>query len=100
YSHDDNKEVHMDNIYKIILLNASSSMSPSGKFVNMTASFLPSPIIEFSKVQSNNNNKEVETNVELRLSSYSNTPKGNYTLGISGTDGKVTKTDYVDIVVK
>lgn len=47
-----------------------------------------------------NNNKEVETNVELKLSSYLDTPKGNFTLGISATDGKVTKTDFVDIIVK
>jgi streptogramin lyase len=104
-NHGGSKEVHTDNnsdnINKLILLNTSSSMSPSGKFVNMTASFLPSPIIEFSNVQLNSNNiNEVETNVELRLSSYSNTPRGNFTLGISATDGKVTKTDYVDIIAK
>jgi streptogramin lyase len=106
YSHDDSKEVHADNnsdnIHKILLLNASSSMSLSGKFVNMTASFLPSPIIEFPNVLLNNNNSnnKVETNLELRLSSYSNTPRGNFTLGISATDGKVTKTDYVDLIIK
>jgi UDP-N-acetylmuramoylalanine-D-glutamate ligase len=99
------KEIHTDNnsdnINKLILLNASSSMSPSGKFVNMTASFIPSPIIELPKVQLNsNNNKEVETNAELRLSSSSNTPRGNFIVGISATDGKVTKTDYVDIIVR
>ncbi|MGI0043640.1 MAG: hypothetical protein ACRD47_08005, partial [Nitrososphaeraceae archaeon] len=87
------------NSNKLLFLNASSSMSPSGKLINMSATFVPSPIIQFSNAQSNNN-KEVETNAELRLSSYFDTPKGNFTLGISATDGKVTKTDFVDIIVK
>jgi virginiamycin B lyase len=94
-----NKYNDSGNKDKLLLLNASSSMSPSGKLVNMTATFVPSPIIQFSNAQSNNN-KEVETNVELKLSSYLDTPKGNFTLGISATDGKVTKTDFVDIIVE
>lgn len=87
-----------DNKYKTLFLNASSSMTPSGKFINMTATFVPSPFIQFSNAQSNG--KELETNAQLKLSSFPNTPKGNFTLGVSATDGKVTKTDFADVFVK
>jgi virginiamycin B lyase len=103
YSDNDSKDTvvyngNSDNVYKTLFLNASSSMTPSGKFINMTATFVPSPFIQFSNVQSNG--KELETNAQLKLSSFHNTPKGNFTLGISATDGKVTRTDFVDVIVK
>lgn len=71
-----------------VFINASSSMNPTGKFVNMTANIQPS-IIDLSKVGIIQDKTSNQVNLELKTEP--NTPEGNYTIAISATNGKVTK---------
>lgn len=79
------------NNHNIVFLNASSSMDPAAGLVNMTANF-STDTVDLTKV------KETEQ-VQLLLRNYSASP-GNYTLGISATDGTVIKSIFLDLVVE
>ncbi len=70
-----------------IFLNASSSMDPAAGFFRVDASFTNS--IDMTKD---------DQQVQLELRNYS-APPGNYTLGVSASDGTVTRTIFFDLVV-
>jgi len=80
----------------LIFLNASSSMNPLGKFVNMTAKFYPTAIIDLNK----NRSGKAQTNIILQRNDSTPISPGNYTLGISATDGTVTKSIFRYLFVK
>jgi hypothetical protein len=80
----------------LIFLNASSSMNPLGRLVNMTAKFYPTSIIDLNK----NTSEKAPSNIILQRNDSTPITPGNYTIGISGTDGTVTKSVFTDLVVK
>jgi len=80
----------------LIFLNASSSMNPLGKFVNMTAKFYPTSIIDLNKDRSG----KAQANIILQRNDSTPISPGNYTLGISATDGTVTKSIFRYLFVK
>ncbi len=80
----------------LIFLNTSSSMNPLGKFVNMTAKFYPTSIIDLNKERSG----KTQSNMILQRNDSTPISPGNYTLGISATDGTVTKSIFRYLVVK
>ncbi len=88
-----------NNNHNLILLNASSSMTPRGKLINITAKFSSSPIINLSKMKDNESGKTQSAQLILERNS-STIPAGNYTLGISATDGTVTKSIFRDLFVR
>jgi|GEM_PF-463322 len=94
-----NKNDNNDNNHNLIFFNASSSMTPLGRFVNMTAKFSPTSIINLTKIKDDESGKS--QSVQLILERNNSTiPAGNYTLGISATDGTVTKSIFRDLSVK
>ena len=70
-------------------------MNPLGRFVNITAKFSPTSVINQTKI------RDAKTqSAQLILQRNNITiPLGNYTLGISATDAKVTKSIFRDLVV-
>jgi hypothetical protein len=76
----------------LVFLNASSSMNPLGRFVNMTAKFYPTSVINFTKM--NDCIQKAEVQILLQRNDSNSIPAGNYTVGISSTDGKVTKSIF------
>jgi streptogramin lyase len=80
----------------LIFLNTSSSMNPLGKFVNMTAKFYPTSTIYLNK----DRNGKAQSNIILQRNDSTPIPLGNYTLGISATDGTVTKSIFRYLFVK
>jgi streptogramin lyase len=72
-----------------ISLMVSSSMEPSLGLINMTAKFTEEKI-SFTGVDTKM--------VRLMIDTHS-APSGNYTLAISATDGSITKSVFVDIVI-
>jgi streptogramin lyase len=72
----------------MVFLKVSSSMMPDGGFANMTGNFTVSSV-DLSKV-----NQDVPVQFILQNQGAN---AGNYTLGISATDGIVTKTIFVDL---
>ena len=70
-----------------VYLNDSSSMAPAAGFGNVDASITPNTL----DLTSNHN-------AQLVLRNYS-APPGNYTLGISVSNGAVTKTIFLDLVI-
>jgi hypothetical protein len=76
----------------LVFLNASSSMNPLGRFVNMTAKFYPTSVINFTKM--NDCIQKAEVQLLLQRNDSNSIPAGNYTVGISSTDGKVTKSIF------
>ena len=83
-------------IHTFIFLNTSSSMNPLGKFVNMTAKFNPTSTIDLNKDESG----KAQTKVMLQTNDSIPISPGNYTLGISATDGTVTKSIFRYLFVK
>ncbi len=71
----------------IVFLNVSSSMQPNAGFKNVDVKFSVNPV-DLSKTHQ----------VQLLLRNDS-APPGNYTLGISASDGKVTKTVFLDLEI-
>ncbi|HKU32655.1 MAG TPA: hypothetical protein VJR22_02255, partial [Candidatus Nitrosotalea sp.] len=71
----------------LVILNASSSMVPSAGFGNVDASISPDTLDLSSNHQA-----------QLMLRDYS-APPGNYTLGVSASDGIVTKTIFLNLTV-
>jgi streptogramin lyase len=85
--------------HSLVFLNASSSMNPFGKFVNMTAKFTPTSVINMTKIRDYGN--VTTRSVKLILQRDNNTiPVDNYTLGISASDTKVTKSIFRNLTVK
>jgi streptogramin lyase len=80
----------------LIFLNASSSMNPLGKFVNMTAKFYPTSIIDLNKDRS----EQAQSNMILQRNGSTPISPGNYTLGISATNGIITKSIFRYLFVK
>jgi len=80
----------------LIFLNASSSMNPLGKFVNMTAKFYPTSIIDLNKYRS----EKAQNNIILQRNGSTPISAGNYTLGISATNGIITKSIFRYIFIK
>lgn len=76
---------------KVVFLRASSSMKPDGEFTKISANFTRD-LIDFSK-----ENQPSLTKLELQ---DNGAKPGNYTLGISATDGTVTKTIFLDLIVR
>jgi len=83
-----------NNDHAIVFLNASSSMNPGGRFVNITASFSPSPIVNIS-----NATQAGQANLIIHRNKDTSVPGGNYTVGISATDGTVSKSSFRDLLV-
>ncbi len=75
---------------KVLFLKASSSMEPNGEFAKISVNFTKD-FIDFSKESS-----PALTKLELQ---NNGAKPGNYTLGISATDGAVTKTIFMDLIV-
>jgi hypothetical protein len=82
--------------HTLIFLNASSSMNPLGRFVNMTAKFYPTSINDLNKDRSG----KAQSNIILQRNDSTPISPGNYTLGISATDGTVTKSIFRYLFVK
>jgi len=82
--------------HTLIFLNVSSSMNPLGRFVSMTAKFYPTAIIDLNK----NRSGKAQTNIILQRNDSTPISPGNYTLGISATDGTVTKSIFRYLFVK
>ena len=80
----------------LIFLNASSSMNSLGKFVNMTAKFYPTSIIDLNKDRS----EKAQSNMILQRNGSTPISPGNYTLGISATNGIITKSIFRYLFVK
>jgi len=68
-------------------------MNPLGKFVNMTAKFYPTSFVDLNKYRSG-------SNIILQRNDSTPITHGNYTLGISATDGTVTKSIFRYLFVK
>ena len=85
-----------NNNHTLIFLNTSSSMNPLGKFVNMTAKFYPTSTIYLNK----DRNGKAQSNIILQRNDSTPISPGNYTLGISATDGTVTKSIFRYLFVK
>lgn len=75
----------------IVFLKASSSMMPDGGFANMIGNFTVSSV-NLSKI-----NQAVLVQFTLQ---NDGAKAGNYTLGISASDGLVTKTIFVDLEIR
>jgi hypothetical protein len=82
----------------LISVNTTSSMTPLARFANMTASFSPTDTVDLTKIIKNGNAHSQQE--ELTLQSSPQTPSGNYTLGIHATDGTVTKSIFLNMLVK
>lgn len=82
-----------DNFKKEYNLKSSSTIGIAGDFINMTAKFSTDSI-------SSETLKEKTATVKLLLSDYSNAPTGTYMIGISITDRTVTKTDFVELIIR
>jgi hypothetical protein len=80
----------------LIFLNASSSMNPLGKFVNMTAKFYPTSSIDLNKDRS----EKAQSNMILQRNGSTPISPGKYILGISATNGIITKSIFRYLFVK
>ncbi|MGI0072491.1 MAG: hypothetical protein ACREA3_01600 [Nitrosotalea sp.] len=77
--------------YTTINLKASSSMEPAAGFVNMSAKFMDGNILDLTGAS--------KQHFKLLLEDHS-APPGNYTVGISATNGMMTKTIFLDLIVR
>lgn len=74
-----------------ISFSASSSMSPNSELVNMTAKFSPSTI----------DLSEINQSAKITLVLQNNgTKQANYTLGVSATNGVVTKSVFLGLEIR
>jgi sugar lactone lactonase YvrE len=92
----DNSNTNANNNRTLIFLNASSSMNPLGKFVNMIAKFYPTSIVELNKDKS----EKAQSNMIFQRNGSTPISPGNYTLGISATNGIITKSIFRYLFVK
>jgi len=72
----------------VVFLNASSSMQPTAGFGNVYVNFSVNPI-DFTKTH--------EVHLLMRNDSA---PQGSYTIGVSASDGNVTKTIFLDLEIQ
>jgi sugar lactone lactonase YvrE len=91
-----NSNTNANNNRTLIFLNTSSSMNPLGKFVNMTAKFYPTSIIDLNEYRS----EKAQSNIILQRNGSTPISPGNYTLGISATNGIITKSIFRYLFVK
>ena len=94
-----NKNGNKENRQNLIFLNASSSMTPLGRFANVTAKFSPTSIINLTKMKDEERGESQSVQLILKRNN-STIPVGNYTLGISATDGIVTKSIFRDLSIR
>jgi hypothetical protein len=74
-------------------------MNPLGRFENMTAKFSPTSVIKLTKIRDDGSVKARSAQLILQRDNIT-IPIGNYTLGISASDAKVTKSIFRDLVIK
>ena len=75
-----------------ILFKVSSSMTPLAKLENITTHFTPTNMVDLTKI------KGIAQQVHLTIQNYTNLSPGNYVLGISATDNKVTKSIFLNLI--
>jgi streptogramin lyase len=85
----DNIDIQSHN--KIVSPKVSSSMEPAAGLVNMT-SFFSAENIDLTKITKS-------TTLQLTLQNHY-APFGNYILAVSATDGSVTKSIFLDLVIE
>jgi hypothetical protein len=78
----------------VITFKASSSMTPFGSLKNVSGSFVPHSVNLSSMTQN------VPMRLTLTLDEGKQVSSGNYTLGVSATDGVVTKTIFMNLLIK
>ena len=70
----------------------------------MTANFSPSNAVDLTKIikikNKDSNASPQRQQLQLMLQSNPITPAGKYTLGIDATDGTVTKSIFLDLLVR
>jgi triacylglycerol esterase/lipase EstA (alpha/beta hydrolase family) len=81
-----------NNNHEIVFFKTSSSMTHFG-VLNSTANFSVN-YIDLTKM------KNRTAQVQLFMQNDYKIPSGNYTLGISATDGRVTKSIFPELIVK
>jgi streptogramin lyase len=81
-----------NNNHEIVFFKTSSSMTHFG-ILNSTANFSVN-YIDLTKI------KNRTAQVQLFMQNDYKVPSGNYTLGISATDGRVTKSIFPELIVK
>jgi len=86
-----NDSVDITPTNKIVSLRVSSSMEPAAGLVNMTAIF-STDTIDLTEIRE-------ETTPQLTLQNHY-APPGNYNLAISATDGSVTKSVFLNLVIE
>jgi hypothetical protein len=86
-----NDSVDITPTTKIVSLKISSSMEPAAGLVNMTAIF-STDTIDLTEITE-------ETTLQLTLQNHYARP-GNYNLAISATDGSVTKSIFLNLVIE
>lgn len=86
-----NDSIVIPSYNKIVSLKVSSSMEPAAGLVNMTA-ILSTDTIDLAEITE-------EATLQLTLQNHY-APSGNYVLAISATDGSVTKSIFLDLVVE
>jgi hypothetical protein len=74
-------------------------MNPKGRFVNMTAKFSPTSVINLTKIIDDASVKARSAQLILQRDDIT-IPIGNYTLGISKSDAKVIISIFRNLVVK
>ncbi len=91
-----NTNTNINHTRTLIFLNASSSMNLLDKFVNMNVNFHPTSIIDLNKDRS----EKAQNNIVLQINDSTPITPGNYTIGISATNAKVTKSIFRYLFVK
>jgi hypothetical protein len=89
--------VHYDTSYgneTIVTFKASSSMSEFGSLKNITSEFYP-PSVNISKSP-----EKVPVQLKLTLEKDKKIVPGNYTLGVSASDGLVTRSVFLNLLIK
>ncbi len=67
-------------------------MTPLAKLENITTHFTPTNTVDLTKI------KGRSQHVHLTIQNYTNLSPGNYVLGISATDNKVTKSIFLNLI--
>ncbi len=72
----------------------SGSMTAFGSLKNITAEFSP------TAVNLSGLTEKIPLRLQLRFEEGKQIASGNYTIGVSATDGTVTRTSFVNLAVK
>jgi sugar lactone lactonase YvrE len=78
----------------VITFKVSSSMTQFGKLKNISASFVPHSVNRSNMLQT------IPLKLILSPDEDKQISPGNYTLGISATDGVVTRTSFLNLILK